>query len=301
MPEVDVCDSLLGFLHSNRAVSQVAKEFGKPHFYHQRGNLDPRRFGRNRLFKRAYLEFIEKPILKRASALIALSPREKDVFSALVPFVRCEVIPNGVDVEDWCRPAEAKGRLSSVLSDIGEAPLLIWYGRMIELKGPDTFVRAFARAHQQHPGLRAIVAGPDEDGLSAECQRIASEAGISKDIHFLGMLTGEDRRAILQRADVFTQPTQGEGLSMAILKALACGCQILTTPQANIPEIESCGAGRIVALDDRAISEAMLELSSCTSSRSLSSNARSLVVERYSMDVVVGQYLELYAQVSGQT
>lgn len=297
MPSVDVCDSQLGFLYSNRAVSCIAKEYEKVHFYHQRGNLDPRRFGANVRFKRAYLNLIEKPILTRADVLIALSKREAEVFRSYTSSSRIEVIPNGVDLNEWQQPAEAIGDLANAFSRIGDAPLVVWHSRMAKMKGPDLFVRAFAQAHRKDPSIRAIIAGPDEEGIRGYCEQIAQESGVAKSVHFLDALAGANRRALLQRADIFVLPTAGEGLSMAILEAMACGCPVVTTPEANISEIQSHDAGLIVPCDDQRIGDAMLGvLSQATGSLTeMSVNASALVEAEFSMESVVDRYLALAA------
>lgn len=295
MPDVDVCDSQLGFLYSNRAVARVTKEAGKVHLYHQRGNLDPRRFGENARFKRIYLKWNEQPILKGADALIALSQREADVYRSYAPNSMIDVIPNGVDLNEWQQPAAAEGDLADAFALIGDAPLVVWHSRMAKMKGPDVFVRAFAQAREKEPSMQAIVAGPDEEGLRGACELIAREAGVAQSVHFLDTLSGANRRALLQRADLFVLPTAGEGLSMAILEALACGCPVVTTPEANIQGIEVAGAGLLVPCDCNSIADAICEISSQGEPAILEmrARARSLVVDQFSLESIVVRYLEL--------
>jgi glycosyltransferase involved in cell wall biosynthesis len=299
MPSVDVCDSQLGFLYSNRAVGQITTEAGKVHLYHQRGNLDPRRFGGNARFKRAYLKWVEQPILKRADALIALSQREGEVYRSYAPNSRIEIIPNGVDLNEWQQPAAAEGALAAVFDRIGTAPLVVWHSRMAKMKGPDVFVRAFAKAHEKEPSMRAIVAGPDEERIRGACEQIAQEAGVAQSVHFLDALSGANRRALLQRADLFVLPTAGEGLSMAILEALACGCPVVTTPEANISEIQRHGAGLIVPCDAQPIGDAMLDVLSRApgSLADMGASASALVEAEFSMESVVDRYLALAEEV----
>jgi glycosyltransferase involved in cell wall biosynthesis len=295
MPSVDVCDSQLGFLYSNRAVARIAQKYGKVHLYHQRGNLDPRRFGANVRFKRAYLKLVEQPILKRADALIALSQREADVYRSYAPDSKIEIIPNGVDRHEWQQLAAAEGALADVFGRVGDASLVVWHSRMAKMKGPDVFVRAFAQAYGKDPSIRAIIAGPDEEGIRGLCEQIAQESGVAQSVHFLDALTGANRRALLQRADLFVLPTAGEGLSMAILEAMACGCPIVTTPEANISEIQRHDAGLIVPCDYHRIGDAMLDVLSRkpSSLAEMCVNSSALVEAEFSMECVVSRYLLL--------
>lgn len=301
IPSVDVCDSQLGFLYSNRAVAQLTREFGKVHFYHQRGNLDPRRFGSNSIGKAMYLRFYEKQILESADALIALSQRETEVFRSYAPNSRIELIPNGIDLKEWQSPAEAEGALADAFERVGEAPLVVWHSRMVKMKGPDVFVRACAKAFKSCSSLRAIVAGPDGVGLRQTCEQLARDLGIDKYIDFLDALSGENRRALLQRADLFVLPTTGEGLSMAILEALACGCPIVTTPEANIPELQDHNAGVVVPLDESQIGAVMSEFfsSSKQDRMKMERNAVTLAGAKFSLPAVLDRYLALSEEIVG--
>jgi len=233
--------------------------------------------------------------LKGADALIALSQREADVYRSYAPNSMIDVIPNGVDLNEWQQPAAAEGDLADAFALIGDAPLVVWHSRMAKMKGPDVFVRAFAQAREKEPSMQAIVAGPDEEGLRGACELIAREAGVAQSVHFLDTLSGANRRALLQRADLFVLPTAGEGLSMAILEALACGCPVVTTPEANIQGIEVAGAGLLVPCDCNSIADAICEISSQGEPAILEmrARARSLVVDQFSLESIVVRYLEL--------
>ena len=82
-PRCDVIHSHISYTWTNRPCSLYAQRHRKVYLYHQRGNLDPVRLKRGRWKKMAYFWLRERPIMRRADVLIALTTHEIDSFRAL--------------------------------------------------------------------------------------------------------------------------------------------------------------------------------------------------------------------------
>jgi glycosyltransferase involved in cell wall biosynthesis len=231
MPRFDVVDTQMPFVYPTYAASRAAFRHAKPLFYHQRGNLLATHLGRRRLKKLAYIGLFERSTMRRASALIALSEAEREAFRRFAPDTRCEVVPNGIHV-----PAPAPGFAERVQARWGippAAPVVLFLGRLHPWKGPDILLEAFRRVRAHHPDAVAVLAGVDEDQVARRWQG-------AENVVFTGPITGDDKTDLLYRATVFCLPSAGEGLSMAILEALAHRTAVLVSPECNFsPE----GAG----------------------------------------------------------
>ena len=105
------------------------------------------------------------------------------------------------------------------------------------------------------------MAGPDEAGLLPELITKVQAAGLENRFHYVGVLVGDDKLALLRRSDCFVLPTLAEGMSMVLLEAMAAGCAVLTTPGANFREIAHAGAGEILPRSTEAFADAMTRLS----------------------------------------
>ena len=92
----DVVHTQMPFVYPTYVAARMAFHLGKPLFYHQRGNFLASHLQRRALKKQIYLNLFEKPVLRRATGLIALSQAERDAFRELAPATPCHIIPNGV-------------------------------------------------------------------------------------------------------------------------------------------------------------------------------------------------------------
>jgi glycosyltransferase involved in cell wall biosynthesis len=93
------------------------------------------------------------------------------------------------------------------------------------------------------PGkFRLVIAGSGTH-TDEYVQRLKTFAQSDKRIVFVGPRFGAEKVWLLQQARVFVQPSTIEGLSIALLEAMASGCRVLVS---DIPEnIESLAAARV--------------------------------------------------------
>ena len=77
--------------------------------------------------------------------------------------------------------------------------------------------------------------GPIDDSIASE---IFALIDANDSVKYLGQVHGKDRFEQLLRHDVFVLPTKGEGLSTALLEAVASYCHIITTSMCNITDKE---------------------------------------------------------------
>ncbi len=293
---MDVFHSQISFLPTNSIVSRYAKAEGKLYLYSQRGNLDPVRLKTGSLKKRIYIELIEKHVMRRADALIALTHYEQGSFRRWAPEVASEVIANGIEKSYGEKePSVVSEQLGHFFLRCGQEMVFLWMSRIHPLKGPDIFVQAAIRALQAGARFHAIVAGPDETAMESALKAMAMESGFGDRVHFLGTVKGEDKLALLQRADCFVLPTESEGFSMALLEALACRCAVLTSSGAHFDAIAHVGAGRVIPRTVESYTGAMRQYAEAgrAALREIARHGRGLVESHYTWDAVIEKYLAL--------
>lgn len=154
------------------------------------------------------------------------------------------VVPSGVNVRLF-RPADKA------------ATSCIAVGRMVEKKAPLVTIRAFASAARDIPGARLTMIG---DGpLLAPAQALVDSLGMRSRITLLGARPHAEVREHMAASEVFLQHSvtagngNAEGVPTAIQEAMACGCVVISTRHAGIPEIVSEGeTGYLVDEHDEA-------------------------------------------------
>jgi glycosyltransferase involved in cell wall biosynthesis len=126
---------------------------------------------------------------------------------------------------------------------------ILFLGRIHRKKGCDLLVQAFIKIAPSDTELHLILAGPDQQGWSAQLQQAVTLAGLSHRVHWPGMLKGDVKWGALYAAEVFILPSHQENFGIAVAEALACGRAVLLSDKVNTAtEIVQDGAG-IVAPD----------------------------------------------------
>ena len=112
---------------------------------------------------------------------------------------------------------------------------LLFLGRIHPKKGCDLLLEAFAQSVNELPeDLDVVVAGPDQIGWMRELTKIAEEKGISKRVHWVGMLKGSAKWGALRAAEALIIPSHQENFGFVVAEAMACGTPVLLSDKVNI-------------------------------------------------------------------
>lgn len=205
-------------------------------------------------------------------------------------------LPNCIDLDRVMTPltsAAAKQQLG-----FGAAEMVIGtVGRMEEQKGHAFLLDAFAGLRRM-PGLaglslRLLVVG---DGrLKAQTERDAARFGIASACHFPGSI--KDLADVYRAIDIFVMPSLWEGLSLAMLEAMASGLPVIATDVGGAHDVLGDGLrGVLVAPGDAgALGQAICDLLVDAERRTAIADAGSKHVrEHYSVVALSRQLAELY-------
>jgi glycosyltransferase involved in cell wall biosynthesis len=278
-------------------VTGVATGLGLPLVVSPHGTLTYRT-GR-RLAKRAWDRLFGPRLLRRFDQVIALTDAEADEARALwarrgvsLRDDQLCVVPNGVDANEFARVAP--GGPFRAQWGLGDGPIVISVGRLTERKGLALLIRALADVRRHVPEARLVLVGPD-DGAGPRLRAQVEASGVTESVTFTGLLTGADRIAALAAADVFALPAVGEGFSVAVLEAMACGLPVVLSPDCHFPEAEAAGAAVVVPRDVRPLAEALRGLLTDGEARaSLGRRARELVCRCYTWRSIAARLETVY-------
>jgi len=211
----DLCHAFFGI-----PCGYIAMKLGLPYIVSLRGSDVP--FYSKRFYWLDVLVFrrMSRKIWRRAKFVVANSEKLKELALQSSSNQMISVIPNGVDTESF-QPLQGKIP--------GDTVRLISTGRLIERKGYTYLLEAMR-------GLKNISLTLIGDGpLGGAFAEIVKKYQL--DVTFAGNVPHDKIPTYLQNADVFILPSLNEGMSNAILEAMACGLAIITTDTGGSDEL----------------------------------------------------------------
>ncbi len=236
--------------------------------------------------------------LQRAADLHSLSLGERE--GVRVPFRfrprRPLVVHNGVDTEQF-QPGPPDPALRAELR-VGEGtPVVGSVGNLRPVKDYPCLLRAFAVARGRVPTaiLALIGDGPERPALEA----LARELGIEGAVRFAGARNDVPR--LLRLFDVFALSSQTEGISLALLEAMAAGLPAVVTAVGGNPEvaIEGETASLVPAGNPEKMGEALGSLlADPARRRAWGQAARRRVEAEFSLGRMVKAYEVLYDEIA---
>jgi glycosyltransferase involved in cell wall biosynthesis len=209
---------------------------------------------------------------------------------------RISVLANGVDVLRFCpahgvRRTEARRRWGIHDDQVAVGNL----GNMFTpIKGHAVLIEAFAQVVAHQPRARLLLAGfgPLHDELAARVRGLA----LTESVQFLGNV--DDPADLLAALDVYVCPSLAEGMSNALLEAMACGLPCVATDVADHRRMFSrFDAANLLVMPGRAgaLAQAVGTLLADGHRRSmLGVRARDYVEENHTLDAAVAVYSSYY-------
>ncbi len=183
----------------------------------------------------------EQRIADDADRVLALTCGEGRLLHARLGMsgARITVVPPGVDVDRF-HPDEADGhaglgdRARAALDAVGDAPLVLFVGRLQPLKGPDVAVRTLAAVREHVPDAHLLVVGgaSGSDGNRIEpgdLRALAERHDIGDAVHVVPARPQDELAVLYRRADVVHVPSRTETFGLVALEAQASGTPVVAS------------------------------------------------------------------------
>ncbi len=232
-----------------------------------------------------------------SKALIAVSDGVRDhLIKQGFPAKRIYTVRNGVDT-DWFS-LKREGQAFRQQYGLGEeARLIAVIGRLTERKGHGVLVQTLPALVQKGLDAHLVIAG--EGPLADQLKNQATQLGVGARLHLLGQIG--DVRPLLWASDLYAMPSlHGEGLSKALLQAMACGTPIVATDIAGVTEALTSGENSLLVAPGQPapLAEALATLlKQPDRATALASSARERVVGEFSSARVARELEAVYKTV----
>lgn len=258
-----------------------------PYILSLRGSDVPGENARFKLDYRILGPLVFKPIWRRASALVACSEGLKSRALRFLPSARIEVIPNGVDLDRF-HPARDRS--------VPDMLRLLTVGRLSATKRVPLLVEMVGRLRVQGCPVRLTVVGGGR--LDLELRSLVEQQGLGDAVTFTGRREAEDMPQIYREHDVFVSASMQEGMSNAMLEAMACGLPIVTTRCEGVDELISDNGVVVDEPDPGSLAAAVRGLAHDREGLAAQAAAARKKAESFAWAAVAESYLRLYAKVT---
>jgi len=223
-----------------------------------------------------------------ADKTVFVTANVRDAMQYLVPSVKFDVMPNGVDTELFAPLAgNERARLREQLSGSTERPIILFVGRLVERKGVH-LIRPLIEKYQDW--FWVLVGRPDDFN--------PSEWHLPNLKH-LQDLSEDELSRLFACADILVHPSVGEGVTLTVSNSLACGTPVLISEE-SLYELDSEARKifYVVSPETNDIEEKLnLALSDRVRLENLRAACRDFVVSRLSWKKMCERYSELLSEI----
>ncbi|AUC62254.1 family 4 glycosyltransferase [Cyanobacterium sp. HL-69] len=275
--------------------ASICRQKGLPYILRPLGTLDPKDLQKKRGLKKIYGNLLEKPNLRGSFGVHFTSQQEADVSEDFGAGINRLIVPLGVEIPD--RTIDDNFIYDRYNIPRGK-PLLLFMSRIEPKKGLQFLIPALQRLLNQGYDFHFVLAGanPQDRSYEAQIKAQITSSNLSDCTTITGFVTGDDKEALLQKADLFLLLSFYENFGIAVVEAIAFSTPVLISDQVYIyQEIEKAKAGWICNLnEDDLVKQLMIALESDEERQQRGLNGLNLVKQNYSWSAIARQLIEIY-------
>lgn len=238
---------------------------------------------------------VQRFVWNRVNQVVSVSSELSAKMSAKLGFPTAWIrtIPNGLDTSLYALGRRAEARRALGIEP--DAMVIGTVGRLVEVKAQHIALHALARLKASGLDARFVLVGGGP--LRSALEELASTLGVSDRV----MLCGErsDVPMVLEAFDIFVLTSHSEGLSNTIQEAMASALPVVATRVGGSIELIRDGEDGLLVppSDPEALAASLSSLLLDLSLRlRIGTSARRSVLERFSLERMVGDYERLYSE-----
>lgn len=242
-----------------------------------------------------HIEILDDHLVRRFDRILPVAEAIRNEIVAKRPDLasRVKTVLNGVDLDLFRPSADARATVRAELGLPDRAFVCATIGRVMEDKGLAYLIDALRRVARARDDVYQLIVGvgPQMGMLQGRVAR----AGLADRIRFTGHR--RDIPDVLEASDLLVVSSLSEGLSVAIIEAMAAGRAVVATRVGGTPEIVVHNeTGLIVEPRDRdGLASAILAIASDPARReAMARRARALALQNWSVQKMVRQFEDVY-------
>jgi len=209
-----------------------------------------------------------------------------------------DVVPNPVKRNSELAQSERDALRKEIAGDVNRF-LILSVGRLQPEKGLNDLLTAFSKVIEKHSSAMLIIVGDGE--ILGELKSFAASLGLAESVRFTG--ERNDVPALMSASDMYISASYREGLSLAMLEAMAAGLPILATKVGDTEFVLNEGRGLMISPHDvPALTDGMCYLiENPQKMKEMSGAARVFVEANYSPESWMKRLLDIYEKARNST
>lgn len=247
-------------------------------------------------WKTRLIVLVERLLALRTDVLVAVSELQRDelLTDRIAAPARIRTVPLGVDLEPFLNRRRCDAGFREELGFGASTRLVGIVARLVPIKGVDIFLAAAEQVVGAVPDVRFVVIGDGE--LRADLESVARTRMLRGRVRFTGFRN--DMARIYGSLDLSVLSSHHEGLPVALLESVACGCYVVASRVGGVPDLlRSERIGLMVAPGDPdALTGGILR--ALRERREIADEERRKVVESYGLARLAQDFSHLYYKLS---
>lgn len=228
-------------------------------------------------------------LCRLASKIVVLNREmEKELRTILYSPHRTVYIPNGVDTDKFSPAIRDSSKPKKTKT-------ILFTGRLAKQKGLDTLIYALKRIDGKFSFELNILG---EGSLFPALNRLVKGLGLSEKVFFSGIV--DDVVRYLREADLFVLPSRYEGMSNALLEAMACGVPVIASDIPGNNDIIRDGYNGLLFEDNNVeflAKTITVILGNSECAETIGKQARQDVVAYYNIQAIAEKHKKIYQQI----
>jgi glycosyltransferase involved in cell wall biosynthesis len=300
------------FSFASTAASFIAAKNNVPYIIRPLGVLNQWGLQNRRAsLKRASLALIEKRILTGAAAIHYTAEAEQREAAKIGDWAA--KLPSFV-VPLPAAAFSAAGSPSSVVSGQWSEKLfenypqargkriVLFLSRIDRKKGIELLLEAFADVRKEIENLMLVIAGSGDRSYELSLREKAKQLKMSESTLWTGFVSGEEKAAVLNAAEIFVLPSYSENFGIAAAEAFAAGKACILSDQVGLAqEARRNNAAIVTSCNKDALAGAMKNiLSDSTQQATLGLAARKFATDHLSPEAIGTQLDNVYRKIAAK-
>lgn len=250
------------------------------------GMFEPWLWTKGRLKKIVYFNIISRPLFSKASIIHSITDDENTNLKLIFPHSRVSTIPNLIEFKNF-----------NTDNYIKEKDYILYLGRLDKKKGIDILIRSFAKS-KKNQKVHLKIAGAFNN-YKLKLDKLIKNLGVQDNVHFLGMVNGDEKKRLYKESLVFVAPSHSEVVGMVNLEAASMATPVITTFQTGLKRDWASNGGILINPNEKELITALRKVLSWSKSQR-DENGKKLydfVKKEYSWELKLNDWLKLYSSV----